>query len=52
MIGKHGPDYEFGKEYHITYYAQAEFKRRAFKCTKVEYHVTGRIKNMIFEQIK
>ncbi len=46
------PGFTWGQNtYKITYYAKADFKRRTFKCTKVEYHNSGRVKNMIFEQI-
>lgn len=29
----------------------SNFKRRTFRCTKVEYHDSGRVKNMNFTQI-
>ncbi len=39
-------------EYTITYKGIADFKRKTFKCSKVEYDQFGRVKKLQFEQIR
>ncbi len=39
-------------KYTIKYSGIADFKRKTFKCSKVEYDEFGRIKSLKFEQIK
>ena len=39
-------------KYTITYPGIADFKRKTFKCSKVEYDEFGRIKKLQFKQIK
>lgn len=38
--------------YTITYSGIADFKRKTFKCSKVEYDSYGRVNSLKFEQIK
>lgn len=38
-------------EYKIKYSGIADFKRKTFKCSKVEFDNTGRVKTMCFEQL-
>lgn len=39
-------------KYTITYSGIADFKRKTFKCAKIEYDANGRVKNLRFEQIQ
>lgn len=39
-------------DYTITYSGIADFKRKTFKCSKIEYDSNGRINALQFEQIK
>ncbi len=39
-------------EYKVTYRGIADFKRKTFKCSKVEFDSSGRVKKISFEQIK
>lgn len=42
----------FLAEYYVEYFPHSEFKRRYFKCESVEYNTSGRIKKMLFTEIK
>ncbi|MCI8832596.1 MAG: hypothetical protein HFJ19_00055 [Clostridia bacterium] len=39
-------------KYTVKYSGVADFKRKTFKCSKVEYDKFGRVKSLNFEQIK